>query len=86
MRRRRKDERAINIGRDCVPGSFRENHKKEVTPEKGFGGCVGVFQANLEDIIFGNRKQNMQGQGGWKMLGQWLVCCLGVVVAEGGEA
>lgn len=60
-----------------------------MTLEKGFGACVGVFQANLEDIVFEDRKQDLRGQGGWNLQGRWLACCLGVVVVVpvvGGEA
>lgn len=40
-------------------GSLREGHQEEVTFEKGFGGCVGVFQANMEAVAFEDRRENV---------------------------
>lgn len=82
----RPDERAIVVGWGHVLGSLREGHQEEVTFEKGFGGCVGVFQASVEAVNFEDGKENMSKRTEARNAGRAVVEAAGVLFGRGGVA
>lgn len=53
------DERVIIVGWGHMLGSLTGGHQGKVTSGKGFGGCVGVFQASVESMTFGDGRENI---------------------------